>query len=504
MPINDPIPPTVYEEHSERIDWSDYVFVWDRLSDFWDLIDNKGLVTAFWEGWDHLNNKIIDYLERHRYDHTLISPFYWGGSEPYPFEIELSSENRVPGTSHSYYINPIKSYDPDGNLSKTEFVLNITVVQDFIQEPTLIYQTGSEAGAITFTTDIHNGDQGILTFHDANYMTSDRVWGDGKYRMWVTGWRAKSRDDIAERFGPFVGYGDRLPVTCEFNGSTIEHAKNEIGTLMDITGLFYAQEFGPVIPNLEIGLYMTNEWPYSPLDGTIYSINGTDSITIEFEDKTLYEIENITGLAFQTRTEAGWVDLQVGDSIYGMAPLVHGLDIEDIFTDPWYWKNLPIGWAERWHTFAVLFNGELFCDGTSSGFPIDCTATMSFLSRNKPIGDKPFVMVLLDEIPVVTSHTSWVPLLGDLLGSVLDYSGFWDLNNTIDGVIANTNAFTISDTIQLFESPYDVVDFTNWYGSLISAPIGISMEGTNHVGSSVSRVKVTTGDGWTSYGYTFC
>lgn len=495
MPINDPTPPVVYTDHANTIDWSDFVYIWDRLSDFWDLIDNRGLVTAFWEGWYTLSFKMTQYLDRHRYDHTLFSQFYWGGSEPYPIEIELSAANRVSGTAHSYYIDPIVSYDPDGNISKTEYVRDIYLIEDFLQAPTLSYRTGTTAGCFSYITGIHDADRGIVTFYDANYLHGDRLWSDNVYRMWVTGWRAKSRDDIEERFGPFVDYGGRVSDQSDLNSMVIEHEKAELGTLLDITGLFYVQEFGPVIPNLEIGLYIINDWPYAPLDATVHSIDGTDSITLKLPDDTLYEIDNISGLVFQTETATGWVDLQVGDSVIGMTPLVHGLDIIDIFTDPYYWVNLPISRAESWHTFAVLFSNELECDGSSAAFfPFDCAASMAFLMRNKPIGDKPYVAVVMDLIPEISAYTSWCPLIKDISNIILDLSGFWDLLIAPSDLIDETNAFAMP----WFD--WILLDEHNWFGAL-RAPNIISY--TVDVDYYILLQDVIAPEGDTSYHYAY-
>lgn len=506
MSIETPTPPVVYRSHANTIDWSEFVFVWDRLSDFWDLVDNRGLVTAYWEGWYFIRDRITDYLERHRYNHCLMSPFYLGGLEPYWFELELSDENRVPGTEHSYYIDPLVSYNIHGEQSKVEYIRDIVLVQDFIQEPTLVYGSDdASTHVITFNTGIRNADQGIITFHDSDYMSPEREWGDGKYRMWVTGWRAKSRDQIIGRFGPMTSYEERVEAACPTGaGVIIEHNKAELGTLMDIMGLFYVQQFGPVIPNLEIGLFITNDWPYSPLGGVVREINGTDSITIELSNGEFYSISNITGLPFQIEGETGWTDLGLGDEIPGLTPLVHALDISDIYTDPTYWQDLPIGEAERWHTFAVLFNGEMACDGTTAAtYPIDCGATMAFLNRNKPIGDKPFMRVLLDVIPTVDLDTLFRPLPWNIIGAIIDNSGFWDLNNVVylDGM--ETNAFTIYSTVEYWPAARAILSFANHYGILLGGIPTSGILDTSHVSHIVEETVVVSGGGWTSYGYSY-
>jgi hypothetical protein len=366
--------PSYIKDYSTRaLDWLDIDDpIWGRLSNFWTLTPNRGYVTVGWKAWMDLKPTLTEYMQKYGFEYAIEAPKY---TDPdfYPMPIELCFDSTSEtGNPDEYYV--------DAELR------SLGVLQDFLVEPGVVLTDGD--GSFTFTTPITSNaaaGRGVITFAPAtNYPT----------KMWLTSYTFKFTDELVDRFGQFVNYSYRN--------------KLELYTKADIRALLRAQEFGPFIPHLASVICIINEWPYSPVDGTISSINSTQLTILSSGDASeLYVVDDTTSLGFMHKVNGVWVPVVHGDTVLALEPLTEAVDIIDLQIDPHWWMFLPVGWAEKWHTFLVKFNPDLPYDTTSGdgtnvdhyAFMSNSTLWMEMIDRHKSIGSKPYYSILWDWQP---------------------------------------------------------------------------------------------------------
>lgn len=423
------VPPPEYEDHEGDVpEWEEYTSVWEKLSDFWDLMTNKGLVTVFWKAWDAVRMEMEKYFDFHKYDFSFKSDSYKSKISPEIREFVIGDDNRVEGTLHSYYVD--------------EDIRDIVSASNFIQQPSLTYvnreAVPSATHSFSFTDSPLRGTTGVITFHDNAYKSTSRLWGDGNYRLWLT-YIPKRHEEIVNKFGPFVAYTstERL----------------EIETLNALNALFFVHEFGPSIPNIETALYVYLDWPYAIQSGTVTDIDG-DVLTITSANGVEKTVTSpIVTRPFQRRDDDGnWVDIVLGDELAIYEPVTKMCVIEDIFTDPWFWVRVGISGDERYHHFSIQLNGDT-SDTTGSYY--DLQEILRILDRIKPIGDKPWLMESLFISPGVPidacNYAIPPPSFAD--NACCDGMGVETLLSIIDvsastfGVAYMTNIITVLGTL---------------------------------------------------------
>ena len=438
-----------------ELDWSDYRGVWDYLSDFWDWVTtNREYPNVFWRAWNLIVTGLSVYFENHQFDFSWMSPWYWGAvTEEFPLDVILSEDNRVNDDPthpdyHSYYIDAS--------------VRQILQLDDSLVNPSNTWTRGpSGVDYFSFESGVHDSQMGILHFWGTTYWDTDRVsYDDGTpyIQLWSRRWVRKAADTMVTRFGPFVGYGAAR--------------KTEPHTAMDIMMLWAGQIVGPIIPVLQSGLYINNDWPMAPVTGTVTAIDGTSSVTITRGTQDL-KVTNDTGLTFRIQDPVAWRNLVVGDIVEIGDFLVEACWVYDIVTDPLMWTKYAIGLPETRHTFVCAFNAELPTDTSSGDYDIEWDRIVAFVNRAKPIGDKPFYIVLINAQPVVsyndtnlkTLHQPFISLNG---GGVFPLGGtvtVSDLSYCLDDLLTPSIVASIMNNTTLSIAP-GLVD--------LSGPVGIS------------------------------
>lgn len=434
--------------HAEELDRSDFSPVWSYLADIWDWITtNREYPNALWRFWQKCLSELDTWFEIHKYDFSILSQAYRGSRyEPFPKMITLSADTRVSNDPmdldyHSYYV------DPD--------IRQLNQLDDSVVKANRMWTRGpAPQGSFTFTTGVHDTEQGILRFHDGSYWDADLIsYDDGmpSITLWATIWTGKYSDTMVERFGPFVGYGPARKV--------------ESKTYLDILTLWGGQLLGPLLPALESGIYVHNDWPIAPADGIVESISGRHSLTLRVPNGTIV-VQNDTGLPWQIELPAGWHDIAVGDEIAFGSLLVKACEVIDRITDPWMWTKYPIGLPETYHTFICAFNGDLPLDTSSGEYEIDWDRVVAFINRNKPIGDKAYYVVNLNASVEITYNatslqTMRAPLISANQGGVmslhvdLDVS---DMSYALVGLLAPniTSSWLSNTTLSIAPSAIDL------------------------------------------------
>ena len=409
--------------HTEELDRSDFSSIWDYLADIWDWIAvNRDYPNSLWRFWKLWLQALDGYFEIHKFDFSPLSSSYLGGRpDPFPRLVILSEDTRVSNDPldleyHSYYV--------DADIR----VLN--QLNDSLAKAERYWVRGPlPDGKFSFTTGVHTSERGIIHFNDTTYWEPELVSvEDGKpfIQLWATAWYSKHADEMVERFGECVDYDMAR--------------KSEFGTAFDIISLWGAQLLGPILPNLELGVYIHNDWPVAPSTGLVTAINGTHTLTMRVQGSDV-TVSNNTGLPFRVEEPAGWRAIVVGDTINIGTMIVQACNMIDIVTDPMMWTKFPIGRPQSYHTFVCAFNGYLPTDTPSGDYEIEWDRVIAFINRNKPIGDKAFYAVLLDaEVDIVYNETSMqtlaTPSIALHAGGILGLDVTLGIQNFTHGLLA--------------------------------------------------------------------
>lgn len=358
-----------YTEHSKGLIWKTFVYVWQGLSNFWQLAVNKKLVTVAWKAWNSLVSPLTNYMSRHRYDFSYQSDSYLTDNyDPIPVELTFDASTEIYDTTTG---------EPTGKYYVPPEYRNILILQDFINEPEVVLsQTDDD---FSFSTGLPNKERGIIDLSEANHPT----------KMWTTAYKIKSLEEIYERFGVLVDF------------PKYRHEENE--TIRNIDKLFYVQQFGPAVRNLEVAICVVNDWPVTSTGGTVIAVSPT-LLTIQGEEG-IYNIDNDTSLPFRRRNiNDEWVDVSVGDVLESYEPLTEAVVVEDIVTNPNWNDSFPISDEEKYHTFLVRFNAGL--PQNAAGYLIDQAESLQRLLRDRKIFSKPYMAIVLNVDTNITIEAS--------------------------------------------------------------------------------------------------
>lgn len=370
-----------YDQHSSKLNWRTFTYVWQGLSDFWNDLVDKSIVTAAHKSWQLLVSPLWRLMARHANDNCMVSESYTITNDD-PIFVELTFDTTTgSGYPNEYYVSG-------------EF-RTIDKLQDFINSPDLELYAEDD---YTFTTGLTLKHKGTIRFSNENYAT----------KMWASIYREKRLEEILARFGVFVGF-DKVRA-------------EEYKTIQDIFALLYAQEHGPTHSNMETALCVLNDWPYSPDDGTVVSVDG-NVLLVDTDTKGLIVIQNNTGMPFMQRVDNDWVPIVVGDTVYAYRPLTMAVIIDDIYTNPDWWVHRPISQLEIWHTFFVRYDGNLPHDASAEdSYEIDLTGGYAMIDRHKSIGSKPYYAITWDFWPDSSCYAT------SLYGILDTSSGIYDTN----------------------------------------------------------------------------
>ena len=122
-----------------------------------------------------------------------------------------------------------------------------------------------------------------------------------------------------------------------------------------IRGLYYAYYRGPTPSAIRTGVQILLGLPIADEAGTVDSINTTYSGE--------YGQINIDGVGYLYPLGVG-TSLQVGDSVNAFDPLSNGVEIKDYISHPEWFIHFDINEIEKYHTFAVFVNIDIFDEDT--------------------------------------------------------------------------------------------------------------------------------------------
>lgn len=361
-----------YQDHSSRVTIPTAAQnLWNNLSDFWQNHDHT-LISSVWAAWQKIIDAIATTFESKNNDSTIFADVYSYAYNHVPVEISLDTSS------------------PNGYVIQGYNFRHILQLQDFINNPDVTLTEGID---FTYTTPLKIGQPGYID-------TTSDINGP----VWIFYIQEKTLEELIARFGIFVDY------------SYIRSEESK--TIKDILTLMKAQEFGSIIQHMECALCVENNFPYTLYGGTVLAITGTTSLVIAIDDNNIEVIENTTGLPFRQRLEDGtWDTLSVGDFIVGPSQVIEAVTITDKVLNPDYYKKVPVGELESYHTFVVKFNANL--PDPFVAYQIDLDASLRRVLKLKKITSKPYITIMFDfALDTSTGATSYVNLdsLGALIG----------------------------------------------------------------------------------------
>ena len=294
---------------------------------------------------------------------------------------------------------------------------------------------------------------GTFTYAGANAITNSGTGScvasasvvrnsDYKDIMWSSYMVEKSLDEIITPFGSMVGY------TCR------KENRLETDAFYDVKALMYCLMTGPKVDNLETGISVFNIWPYAPFRCKVLEIGSSNAyITLQNLDD-LYEtitITNTTGLAFERRTESGWVSVNEQDEIPAYRAITQACRVETWTSAPDLLRSFGLTEFNGRHVFACIFDADLPLAGSVegwlpssslssitipavSGYAIDQARTWLHIDTARNSGTKPFFIVLLDAdidiTEIKTTHGLWINTPDPSIYTSL--STMWIPNPSID------------------------------------------------------------------------
>lgn len=148
-----------------------------------------------------------------------------------------------------------------------------------------------------------------------------------------------------------------------------------------VRGLYYSYWQGPTVTAIRQGVHILAGLPIAERSGTVESVNTAYSgvlgvITVSGRDY-LYPLVSGT-------------DLVVGDTVSTFQPLCRGVEIVDHILDPEWFVGLSVQEIEKFHTFAVYLNLDVFSVSTLG-------LVSQFLDQIKPTW-KDYVFVAFKEL----------------------------------------------------------------------------------------------------------
>lgn len=430
-----------YLDHSTKVTLPEFAKnIWTNLSDFWQNYTDTDLITSTWAAWQKIMDAVFSTVGARNSDVTIFSDVYSFGYNHVPIELTFDTSSE-----HGYVI---QGYD----------FRHILQLQDYINNPEIVLIEGID---YTYTTDLRIGQRAYID------TTSELD------SMWVFYIQEKTIEELIARFGVFVDY------------SYIRHEEGQ--TKKDILALMKAQEFGSIIQHMECALCVENDFPFTLYGGTVVAIDSTDSITIAATDDSIETITNTTGLPFRQRlTDGTWSTLSVGDFIIGPSQVVEAVTINDIVLDPNFYKKIPIGTVEAYHTFVVKFNPNL--PDPTVEYYIDMDASLTRINKLKKITSKPYLTIMFDfAVDASTAATSYVDL--DSLSAYLAATSWTNL-------LVDMEAYIPATSFGFDLNPLECLLTTSYSGYII--PLGVMDLFTSYTGLEPLPAFV----GGTSYGGT--
>lgn len=548
-------------EHSRALkeERGTYTRIWEALSDYWKLVRGRETIDLAWKAAQKMVNELFNEVDSidgaWAMDRSaLVDPRASVVPVEFLFGTEEYFTNAAGASTRSEFLDEIPQgavictpTEIDDQYIIPNWIRTLLSLQDFISLPTEQMTVGNDyfidssvldnkKGTICFncviiavdnTVDFAVGDAvtqavsgatgtiialgylemaigsvtGTFSAPSVNAITNTGtgsctassitvINSDYKDILWCPYIVAKNHDEIIYPFGKMVGYECR------------QEGRLELDAFNDVRALMHCLMDGPTSYNIETGISVFNIWPYAPFRGRVTDIAaGNGSITIqnvedEYETAT---IVNSTGLAFQQRTESGWVAINVGDTVEEFRAMTKACHMETWVSDPDLLIDFGFTSITGRHVIALIFDAELPLAGTIQGwlpdssltslvipsvsaYAIDQSRTMMHINRAKNSGTTPFFAVLLNadiDIEMVhTSHGMWInPLVASIVTSLDSLFAPEPSISTTHGTIVTEPEGGALTTYRSMTTPRPAIHTT--HGALPGTPDG-SMGGTSY------------------------
>jgi hypothetical protein len=211
----------------------------------------------------------------------------------------------IVSTSGTARVSNIGYADPSFDIS----IQSIPTLQSQLDEPLSILTYGTDYNII-------GSEFYFPTIIPATYLWAEKVYYDN--------------DAVESNFGSLVDYRKDL----------LEHTTKEY--LNNVKGMWHSYVFGPTISNIEVGLSILANEPYSLKDGTISYITSDYNtlyglIIIRPSDggeELPYLFKKVSGIAINPRTG---VEYRSGDEVKAYEALSDALSVVDDISSPNWW-----------------------------------------------------------------------------------------------------------------------------------------------------------------------
>lgn len=317
----------------------------------------------------------------------------------------------------------------------------------------------------------------MLQFHDEVWITPDKEPPDV---LWAETTLFSNEKNVEGLFGRLVGFmrDDAASFPKDFR------------YISGVAGLLYAQQRGPNLFSMAVGAQILLGQPFAEVAGYIEEIRSdyspthgrlllrdddgtvpTQSETVRayYYQKDPNELTLQSGLAENPETGALWAK---GDKVPQFSPLGAGVHIDDLYTDPNWWKpyvgsNIMYE-PEKFHSFVIRYN-------VTVANLANISLLGGLMQRIEPTYTKGLLIgahVHQDDLDVADTIEPTV-ILDPHEGLLRTYRAYrWD-DYRGDGSIAHSFDDGVTRFDAHVDTPLDLIDFVitvSWPGGVLSFP----------------------------------
>jgi len=360
--------------------------VWDVISNMYSMVSGKEILDVIWSAYDRLAYCLVDEANNREYDHVVLSRKYlMPRMSPFPLQLYFGEEadftDRGGVPDGGILCLPVSDpmnpgfFLPDTYYLPT-FIREVVRLQDYLKNPVMDLLGNVDDAAFDTTSSVIDNAKGTIVFNEDYYDI-----------MWATSYKAKSLTELLERFGSLVGYSTRW------------ENRFEEDVAYDLFGMLYVLYHGPTYENLELGLTILNNLPYSPYAGRVLNITPTELVLERSDNGRVVVIANDTGQDFMRRVDDVWTLLAVGDHVGPYTVLTDTIQVLSVIIDPTIMERIPYSFTQARNMFFVRLKHDDY------ELP-EPDVSADFLERMRAFGTNYDIVMWMDIVPEVEVVTS--------------------------------------------------------------------------------------------------
>lgn len=357
--------------------------VWDVISNAYFFVKGKEILDVIWSAYDRLAYCLVDETDNREYDHVVLSRKYLAPRfSPFPLQLYFGEstdfDDRGGVPTGGILCEPVPDPGHPDTYYLPTYIRQIVRLQDCLKNSVMDLLGNVDDGPFTTSSSVIDNAKGTIVFT-----------GDYYDIMWATAYKMKSLTELLERFGKMVGYATRW------------ENRFEEDVAYDLFGMLYVLYHGPSYTNLELGLTILNNLPYSPYAGRVLNVTPTELVMEAANSGKVVTIANNTGRYFTHRVNGVWTVLSKGDAIEAYDILTDAIQVLSVIIDRDIMDRLPYSFTQARNMFFVRLKHDDY------ELP-EPDASAVFIERMRAFGtDYDIVMWMwmdiIPEIEIVTS-----------------------------------------------------------------------------------------------------